>query len=402
MRTFTSLARPSSSLQTAAARTIWPAHGQALLHRFPLSSLPCVRAPAGGGTPMATIFSFPLHSCIRHASTERAGAAATPSQAAERNDHGNGNRDQQKGRRGASASFFFEAYRSFRQARHTRQDRQYQTLSMYLTRLPPGIRELLLYSPFLALLYFVLVQARAYYLDEEESWYMIMVPSRWRYSTVSVPTAAPVATEEAPEVNGAGSPATSSMKYTTPTVHVSSLLKRAPTSGPLLSASTQMTYWTTVADAGKALCEKDCVGNDEGAHAATSSKHRISTSGGNPDAEGRQLERSATATTYAYLARAVHDAAAVAAARSVAPPLVAPFHEVTVRRGQPRHAPAVPPSSHDATTLKRMKDPKDEEGGRAAEALARHHPYGVWEGPLQVLRDTSTSCVVGYAVSTMA
>ncbi|CCW60241.1 unnamed protein product [Phytomonas sp. EM1] len=59
------------------------------------------------------------------------------------------------------------AYQRMRSADLNQQ--RYQNLGSVLDRLPRGLRELLLWSPFLWTLYFVLKQQRPYYLDEEES-----------------------------------------------------------------------------------------------------------------------------------------------------------------------------------------------------------------------------------------
>ncbi|CCW68488.1 unnamed protein product [Phytomonas sp. Hart1] len=60
-----------------------------------------------------------------------------------------------------------EDYQRMRNANFNQ--RQYQTLGSILDRLPRGIRELLLWSPFLWTLFFVFKQQRPYYFGTEES-----------------------------------------------------------------------------------------------------------------------------------------------------------------------------------------------------------------------------------------
>ncbi|KPA74676.1 hypothetical protein ABB37_09003 [Leptomonas pyrrhocoris] len=354
---------------------------------------------------MGAIFCSSLDVCARHASTEGVGAPFASPPTADRNkeDHNNhksGKSQQEGGPKDSSSSFSspFEAYRDFRQARHKRNDRQYQTLSMYLDRLPPGLRELLLYSPLLALLYFVLVQARVYYLDEEELWYRLFVPARWRYHTTTETVAASSTarlaskdgTQEGDEADGLATQRVRSV------AHVSSLLKRAPASAPVLRTSTASVVLPTAVEASTTPTEDSgVVGHETAPKGVSNSK---SSSGDGHDSDAALLNRPAglMTTTYRYRAMAVHDAAA-AVSGCAAPPLVAPFHEVTVRK---THAAAAPSSPPDAATLKETQGPKAEgDGSAAAEALARAHPYGVWGGPLQVLRDPTTGCVMGYSAS---
>ncbi|KAG5485803.1 hypothetical protein LSCM1_07216 [Leishmania martiniquensis] len=174
---------------------------------------------------------------------------------------------------------FLGAYRAFRRGRSADCERRYMTLSMYLDRLPPGFRELLLWSPLLALLCFVCHQARAYYLEEEEPWYYVALPPRWRY-----------------RADGEGSGAA---------VRVPSLVQRAPPS-----------FQATASVAAGADCPS----------AASSFRNAC---------QGSDSTASFSIVTYAFRAGDVQDAAATAAAALGAPlassPLVAAFHEVRVR-----------------------------------------------------------------------
>ncbi|KAK7198601.1 hypothetical protein NESM_000823100 [Novymonas esmeraldas] len=84
------------------------------------------------------------------------------------------------GAQAEAKGFSFSTYRTYRQERSARRGQRYSTLSMYLDRLPPGLRELLLWSPLLALLFFTCRQARVYYLEPDEPWYYVALPRRWR------------------------------------------------------------------------------------------------------------------------------------------------------------------------------------------------------------------------------
>lgn len=55
-------------------------------------------------------------------------------------------------------------------------ERRYQTLSTYLDQLPPVIRELLLWSPLLALLYFICCMEAPYYRRPNEPIYYLLYP----------------------------------------------------------------------------------------------------------------------------------------------------------------------------------------------------------------------------------
>ncbi|CBZ24123.1 conserved hypothetical protein [Leishmania mexicana MHOM/GT/2001/U1103] len=177
---------------------------------------------------------------------------------------------------------FFGAYRVFRRERSANRSRQYTTLSMYLDMLPPGFRELLLWSPLFALLHFTCRQARVYYLDEEEPWYYVALPRRWRCR---------------PDGEGSGVMA-----------HVSSLLKRAPPS------STPTT--TVVVEAHHPSATPSLPNASRGA-----------------DSQGSGSTTTIVTTTYAFRAAGVQDdAAAVAGAPLAGSPPVASFHEVRAHR----------------------------------------------------------------------
>ncbi|KAG5511331.1 hypothetical protein GH5_07580 [Leishmania sp. Ghana 2012 LV757] len=192
------------------------------------------------------------------------------------------------GARNGGGPSFFGAYRAFRQERNAGRGRQYMVLSMYLDRLPPGLRELLLWSPLLALLHFMCHQARAYYLEEEEPWYYVIIPRRWRYRG-----------------DGGGGGAA---------VHVSSLLQRAPSS----SKPT-----TTVA------ADVDC-------SSATYAFPNVR--------RGGESTATSSTITYAFAASGVQDAAPL-----VGSPPVVSFHEVRVRHAHtdqgapPATTPPTPP-----------------------------------------------------------
>lgn len=305
-----------------------------------------------------------LITSARFASTQGFSSADGP------NGEAGSDREQQTS---SSSSSYFGAYRNFRQSRHRRQDVQYQTLSMYLDRLPPVVRELLLYSPLLALLYFLLVQARVYYLDEEEPWYHLLLPARWRHG------------------------ASGSVK------HVSSLLQRAPLTDSDVSRS--MTRIAFAVDMGPgASATLTATGNEKGHGTVELQKD----GDGSFTANLRDADVTATvttATTYRYGAKDVHDAAAASNSSTAASPLVAPFHSVTVLRVEAEH---VTGSAHhttgseDRTQLKVVKKTKDAEVVAAAKAVAEAHPYGVWQGPLRVLRDPSTNRVMGYSTAAAA
>lgn len=177
---------------------------------------------------------------------------------------------------------FFGAYRAFRRERSANRSRQYTTLSMYMDMLPPGFRELLLWSPLLALLHFMCRQARVYYLDEEEPWYYVALPRRWRC-----------------RVDGEGSSATA---------HVSSLLKRAPPSS--------MPTTSVVVEAHN-----------------PSATHSLPNTGRGANSQGGGSTTTIVTTTCAFRAASVQDdAAAVAGAPLAGSPPVASFHEVRARR----------------------------------------------------------------------
>lgn len=313
---------------------------------------------------LRTPLPLAVHVSARYASTQ---GSNTAHQGEERNE-----RQQQQHEQ--TSTSYFGSYRNFRQTRQNRQNVHYQTLSMYLDRLPPGIRELLLYSPLLALLYFMLVQARVYYLDDEEPWYHIFLLTRWRYGAT----------------NTAGSP-----------VHVSSLLARAPLSDPHVStAVTKISFAVNMDDGTSAAGSISSVQKgQENVEVQCSGNVDNSTTAQNP----RPAEITTaltTATTYHYGAANVHDAARTA--DGVVPPLVAPFHEVQVLHVLSESVATASPSSKDFSLLKGMKHVEDAEGAAAAKAIAQAHPYGVWRGPLQVLRDPTTNAVVGYSTSAAA
>ncbi|GET86206.1 hypothetical protein, conserved [Leishmania tarentolae] len=191
------------------------------------------------------------------------------------------NRADARGTRDSAEPNFFGAYREFRRERSAKRNRQYTTLSMYLDTLPPGFRELLLWSPLLALLHFMCRQARSYYLDEEEPWYYVVRPRRWRCRA---------------DGEGSGS-----------TTHVSSLLKRAPPSStPTTSVVVEARNPTTTPS--------------------------LPNSGRGLDGQGSESTVTMITTTYAFRAAGVQDDAAVAAAAPLAgSPPVASFHEVRTR-----------------------------------------------------------------------
>lgn len=409
MRSFTSVARAAASaVHTPLMLSARLARVSALL-RAPRSptfcsspSRPRRHLCARADPPLTTIFS--LQTCVRYASTNAAGAAPTSSNIEDQSHKSNGNKEnsdessssQRQGQEKASSSTSsfsstFQAYRAFRQDRHNRQSHQYQTLSMYLDRLPPGLRELLLYSPLLALLYFVLVQARVYYLDEDEPWYHILMPQRWRYAA--------------------------------PTAHVSSLLQHAPMSEPCLRSSLEPLSMNVLMNVNQAAKEVDCTNDGfsadvEVCHTDTPSDGNI---GNNDTSSGAATSSTSKrgffcktveevdasfkfelATAYRYRADGVQDAAATPG--GAAPPLVPPFHESVVRRTEAEHVVMTASSTADAKReqLEGKKVEDTQKAEKAAEALALRYPYGVWAGPLQVLRDPTTNRVMGYSTDATA
>ncbi|KAG5510823.1 hypothetical protein JKF63_07895 [Porcisia hertigi] len=176
-------------------------------------------------------------------------------------------------------SNFFSAYGAFRRERNANRHRQYMTLSMYLDRLPPGFRELLLWSPLLALLYFTCLSARVYYLEEGEAWYHVLLPRWWRH-----------------RADGKDGGAM---------VRVSSLLQRAPPSStPTISVTLE----------------------------ASGSPSAASSSTNASEGTGVESMGSIATTTYAFRATGVQDiAVSGGGALLTGSPPVASYHEVRTR-----------------------------------------------------------------------
>jgi hypothetical protein len=385
MRVTLGVVRPSASLacpSTPARVLAAPAVGRGCGGQSPrcfsrVSPPPATTRWVAVARPATSLHHASLTSA-RHASTYDAGgaAASASSYASRSGSRGDETADDDEGEdhqgnphdTSSRAYSPFESYRAYRRERHAHQEQRYQTLSVYLERMPPGFRELLLYSPLLALLYFVLVQARVYYRDDDEPWYHVFLPSRWRYST-------------------------------TPGTHVSSLLKRAPTSEPIVSTAVTNVSLVATADAGTTSSEAACHAKDVHVRAAAD----------DPTPTPTPVDEAAafvTTTTYRYRAKEVGDAAAAAQSGGVAPPVVAPFHEVAVRQTLTEHIPTSTSScffsAKEKARLEQLEEGTVRPGSAAAEALARKYPYGVWGGPLQVLRDPTNNKVMGYSTGVVA